>query len=365
MRILVIHKSTIEQIPPVLSVINILCDLKYDVVSINTGITESNTKLLREKGVDVNTVNDYKGTNKLKKLASYYNYRVQVFSLIEEYSKKGSLLLWIEGASTILALGTSIKRFRYILQISELHENFKYQLKAISRVINEAQAVFMPEYNRSVLYKLWFGLKQRPIVLPNKPYAFPTDADFVKVREEYIDVINELQGKKVILYQGHICADRDLSGIAKAVESLSSDYVLLLMGLDHGGFVDKYKEITSKLFYIGNIPAPSHLIFTNMAHIGILSYNDDSLNNLYCAPNKIFEYSYYGLPMLGNDIPGLRYSVESYGAGQLVNFDDVSGIKESIAHIDTFYAEYVQGAKRLFDSVDNKEVIASVLATLI
>lgn len=364
MRILVIHKSTIEQIPPVLSVINILCDLKYDVVSINTGITESNTKLLREKGVDVNTVNDYKGTNKLKKLASYYNYRVQVFSLIEEYSKKGSLLLWIEGASTILALGTSIKRFRYILQISELHESFKYQLNAIARVIDDAQTVFMPEYNRCVLYKKWFDLKKRPVVLPNKPYSFPTDNDFVKIRKEYKDIINQLEGKKVILYQGHICADRDLSGIAKAVDCLSSDYVLLLMGFDHGGFVDKYKNITSKLVYIGNIPAPSHLIFTSMAHVGILSYNDDSLNNLYCAPNKIFEYSYYGLPMLGNDIPGLRYSVEAYGAGKLVNFDDVLGIKETIEDIDASYIDYVKGAKRLFDSVDNKEVIASVLTPL-
>ena len=128
--------------------------------------------------------------------------------------------------------------------------------------------------------------------------------------------------------------------------------------------VDKYKNITSKLVYIGNIPAPSHLIFTSMAHVGILSYNDDSLNNLYCAPNKIFEYSYYGLPMLGNDIPGLRYSVEAYGAGKLVNFDDVLGIKETIEDIDASYIDYVKGAKRLFDSVDNKEVIASVLTPL-
>lgn len=361
MKIIVVNKSTIEQIPPVLSAINILCDLKYNVVSISTGITKSNAELLKRRGVDVNVVNDYKGTNKFKKLISYHLYKKQVFRLIEKYAKKEPVLLWIEGAYTILALGTAIKKYKYILQISELHESYKYQLNAIKRVIGEAQAVFMPEYNRTVLYKLWFKLKKRPTVLPNKPYAFPTEEDFVKVKEEYKDVINKLANKKIILYQGHICADRDLSGIAKAVESLNNDYILLLMGLDHGGFVEKYKSITSKILYIGNVPAPYHLIFTSMARVGILSYNDDVLNNLYCAPNKIFEYSYYGLPMIGNDIPGLRYSVEAYGAGLLVDFDNVENIKNAINTIDALYQNYVDGSNKLFDSVDNKMVISNVL----
>ena len=51
-----------------------------------------------------------------------------------------------------------------------------------------------------------------------------------------------------------------------------------------------------------------------MASIGVLSYFPRSgsigrtLNPLYCAPNKIFEYSKYGIPMISNDVPALRYS---------------------------------------------------------
>ena len=361
MKILVIHKSTLEQIPPVLSAINILCDLKYNVVSISTGITKSNAELLKRRGVDVNVVNDYKGTNKFKKLISYHLYKKQVFHLIEIYAQSEPVLLWIEGAYTILALGTAIKKYKYILQISELHESYKYQLNAIKRVIGEAEAVFMPEYNRSVLYKLWFKLKKRPVVLPNKPYVFPSDEELVKIKDNYREVIESLVGKKIILYQGHIYADRDLSGIAKAMNFLGADYVLLLMGQDHGNFVNKYKDITSKIVYINSIPAPYHLLFTSMAHIGILSYNDDVLNNIYCAPNKIFEYSYYGLPMLGNDIPGLKYSVEAYGAGKLVDFNNVENIKKSILAIDGSYENFVEGSKRLFDSVDNKSIIFETL----
>ena len=73
-------------------------------------------------------------------------------------------------------------------------------------------------------------------------YVFPSDEELVKIKDNYREVIESLVGKKIILYQGHIYADRDLSGIAKAMNFLGADYVLLLMGQDHGNFVNKYKD---------------------------------------------------------------------------------------------------------------------------
>lgn len=364
MKILVIHKSTIEQIPPVLSAINILCDLSYNVVSISTGVTASNAQLLKEKGVDVHVVKDYKGANRLKKIVSYYNFRKQVLTLIEEYAKKDDLLLWIEGAYTILSLGTIIKKYKYILQISELHETYKYQLNAIKHVIHDAELVFMPEYNRTVLYKFWFNLKKRPIVLPNKPYFYPNEGDIEKLMAKYENILSIFKSKKVILYQGQIEPTRDLSNYIKAVKNIGEDFCIVLLGNDHN-MVSRYKEIDENLVHINFIPAPDYLIFTSMAYIGILTYNPSSLNNMYCAPNKIYEYSRYSLPMLGNDIPGLKYAIEPYNAGVIVDEDSVESIEKGILKIDKNYNHYKENSARIYVEQDNKEIIRRALENII
>ncbi|KAA6307134.1 hypothetical protein EZS27_041199, partial [termite gut metagenome] len=38
--------------------------------------------------------------------------------------------------------------------------------------------------------------------------------------------------------------------------------------------------------------------------IGIVSYAFDDLNHVFCAPNKTWEYTGFGIPMLGNNAPG-------------------------------------------------------------
>ena len=61
------------------------------------------------------------------------------------------------------------------------------------------------------------------------------------------------------------------------------------MGRDLGP-LKKYMEILSDLIYIPQIPSPQHLFVTSIAYIGILVYDPISLNQIFCAPNKIFEY---------------------------------------------------------------------------
>lgn len=60
------------------------------------------------------------------------------------------------------------------------------------------------------------------------------------------------------------------------------------------------------------ITAPYHLEVTSHAFIGILIYAPvygtftSPLNSIYCAPNKLYEFSHFGIPMIGNNIPGLN-----------------------------------------------------------
>ncbi len=82
--------------------------------------------------------------------------------------------------------------------------------------------------------------------------------------------------------------------------------------------------------YLGFYQPPGHLELIKCADIGILTYVADqgSINPVYCAPNKIWEYAKFGIPMLCNDIPGLRYTVEAYRMGRCCDIGSVEDIKK-------------------------------------
>lgn len=361
MNIIVITKSKIKDIPPLISVAHILTDLGHAVEVLTSEVNPQTAESFKQKNIKYTEYPFASATNPLHKA---YEYRMFRKNVKQHLAKTSFDLLWIEGAHTIRSLGDFIKKYKYCLQISELHNEHPAQMKSISKVISTAKLVFMPEYNRTILYRIWFNLKHRPIVLPNKPYFYPKKEDIERIETKYTEMLSIFKSKKVILYQGQIAATRDLSNYIKAVKELGEDYCTVLLGNDHN-MVKKYKEIDENLVHINFIPAPDYLLFTSMAHIGILTYNPSSLNNMYCAPNKIYEYSKYSLPMLGNDIPGLKYAIEPYNAGVIIDEESVESIKNGILEIDNNYKNYKLNSSRIFTEQDNKKIIQEALDSMI
>lgn len=362
MKIILIHKAEFPKRPPVISSTLILSELGHDVTLITEGLNDYWKEELRRRSINVHVIeNKFIKYKTFGKVLAYLKFKKETFRIVEEYKNTHtSVLVWVEGAYTIMALGKKLNNFSHILQIQELHETSKMQLKAISKVIGTAKAVFMPEYNRTILYQIWFSLKHRPVVLPNKPYFYPSKEDIEKLEIKYAEMLSIFKSKKVILYQGQIATTRDLSNYIKAVKELGGEYCTVLVGNDHN-MVSKYRAIDENLVHINFIPAPDYLLFTSMAHIGILTYNPNSLNNMYCAPNKIYEYSKYSLPMLGNDIPGLKYAIEPYNAGEIVDENNVESIKNAILKIDSNYEEYVANSARIYTELDNVSIIRETI----
>lgn len=357
MRIVVINKDKLENIPPLISVIYHLTSLGHEVHVITTGYGERMARVFQGKKVGTTIIPEGGRKGFFPKLMDYLRYRHRAKRELEHLSFDA---LWIEGGNTVLALGSCIKRYRYILQISELYEKSPIYLKALNKVIHNAAAVVLPEYNRASLYQVWFSLKERPFVLPNIP-AFLPDADELEGLElKYSDQLEPIKGKTIILYQGHIGGGRDLSSFAQAVQELGEGYVLLLVGKDYGVLKD-LRKLCDRICHIDFLPAPDYLLFTRQAHVGILSYDPTSENNVFCAPNKLFEYASYGVPMIGNDIPGLKYMIEPYKAGIIVDESRVDSIKKAIVEVEKNKEEYRKRSRKLYDSFDNKATVSQIL----
>lgn len=359
MKIIYIHKEEVHKRPPVLSAITHILALGYDVELITCGCNKAVKEKLENADVKIHIVPYCRATKKAGKVLEYINFRKDTYKVLEQIYDSDSIL-WIEAGATVMALGVGIKKYRYILQIQELYELEKRMLSAISKVIKGADAVFVPEYNRAVLYQVWFKLQNRPYVMPNIPSFFASSEEIDQYKKKYKDYLAQIEGKRIIIYQGYIGIERPLHNYVRAIKELGNKFQLVLVGKDCGA-LQQYREILPNLIHIDYLPSPEYLFFTQNAHIGIVTYDPLCLNNAYCAPNKVFEYAIYKLPMLGNDIPGLKYLIEPYEVGKIVDDSDVQDIRRAIEEIDKDYQRYSDNTSRLFKVYNNKNLIGKIL----
>ncbi len=367
MKILYVHKAKFNRRPPVISTVLLLCELGYEVDLVTCGISDEYKEKLEKYGVKIHIFPRDEHSNKsniVNKLLEYYRFKREVAALLRHEYSIADTVLWIEGNYTLVSLGKIIKKYRYILQIQELNNEHKVQFRAISKVIRDAQCVFVPEYCRAVLLQNWFHLSQRPTVLENKPYFLPTLEQLKFLAEKYKDKIRLLEGKRNIIFQGGISSERKLCTFISAIKKLGEPYQLILLGKDQG-MLSVYQQINPQLIHIDHIDAPDYLLITSLCHIGIVSYDPLTLNSAFCAPNKIFEYSAYSLPMIGNDIPGLRFKFERYKLGVIVNEDDEYSIINAIKEIECNYEQYRQNAGKLYKFVDNRSILDSEVKKVI
>jgi glycosyltransferase involved in cell wall biosynthesis len=237
----------------------------------------------------------------------------------------------------------------------------QYQLKTLGKIMSTALANFSPEYNRANIYRALLGLKDTPYVLPNKPAFLPTKDSLMEMGIRYKDIVNKINGRRVILYQGLLGKERNIGSFIKVIRKLDKGkYVTVLLG-KKTPMLDIYKYHDPNLIHIDYLPAPDYLFITSLAYLGIVSYLPDKLNTIFCAPNKIFEYSAFGIPMLGNNIPGLKYTIEESGCGLVCDDSSEEDIFEKLNVILNNYQKYSENAIRFFNSVDNKETIRKAL----
>ena len=197
------------------------------------------------------------------------------------------------------------------------------------------------------MYYNFFKLKNVPTVIPNKPFYHPRRA---KMNIDFIDpeIQYKISSKKNIIYQGPIHIERNLNALIKA-SLILDDYNIILMGKDFG-LIDSYQKINPNIIHIPFVRPPLHLNITSWAYIGVITYDFNSLNTIYCAPNKNWEFTGFNIPIIGNLNPGIKYSIGQAKAGVIVNFEDEKEIIKGIRFIEENYNQIQDYAKAFYNS---------------
>jgi len=374
-RIVVVHLMDLVSYPPVLSLVENLLNNNKKVYLISYGTKKAPSKITDNQNLKMYEVPTPKGKGVVSKLFRDYFRRLYTKNVVKKLMRKADIL-WTTTDISVRSLGNLVLKYKHVMQLMELEESYpyivglKYPRFPLKKYAQKAWKTVVPEINRAYIQKTWWELEKTPIVLPNKPYSID-----LSIRDDHIiKAENKLknESRKIVMYLGNLSSDRSLSMFAKALYELGEGYCLYIVGKIDDSEKNEFESLKKKynnIEYLGYFTAPTHLNVLKHAYIGLLPYYPNSkhpfispLNIQYCAPNKIFEYCAFGVPMIGTDVMGLKGPFERYNIGECCDFGDTNSIVKSIKTIEKNYSE-ISNNCRLYNKVfDLDEIVRDIIS---
>lgn len=371
MNVLVVHSASLSDYPPVLSLCRDLLGLGHTITLLAKG--DSGITPVLSDNPNFELVN--LGARPVGPERALFDFQSDM--KMERFCRQnadGYDVVWTTTNLAARACGKSLFGVKHVMQLMELAEYVplfsRHDMPLHSHVVEElarrAFHVVVPEYNRAFIQQAWWHIPKTPVILPNKSVVLPNEKDL----KQYPGIKNQFQNekRKILLYQGAFGPDRDFSGCVDAMELLGDGYVLYLMGVqtDTLSMQPYLRKERRGVVLVPYVAAPDHLLFTRYGYIGLLSYQPSydmysPLNALYCAPNKIWEYARFGLPMIGSQMPALKTTFDSTGIGLTVDFRNSEAIAEAVRAIESDWNEMSIRSHSYFNSVDTAVIVDRIL----
>ena len=140
----------------------------------------------------------------------------------------------------------------------------------------------------------------------------------------------------IILYQGGYSPNRGLENLVAAM-GLVENGVLVFMGW--GPLENKLRRLAdglalgTKVFFIEPVPPAQVLAWTSSADLGVIPFRKVGLNNYYATPNKLFEYSNAGVPVVASDFPEMAKIIRQFNLGRTFDPDNPARIAAAIEQV--------------------------------
>lgn len=218
------------------------------------------------------------------------------------------------------------------------HETETLSMKGLKKVFARAMERFLIKYADEVIavspsiaddYSRIYRIKKPQLILNCPPAQPAPKTDLFRAK------FNLSDETIIFLYQGGLSGNRGIENILYAfLESRDPFKVIVFMG--YGPLADNIRQVslkTNNIFYHPAV-APSVLHkYTSSADVGLLLYENNCLNHLYCLPNKIFEYFMANLPVAASNLLETSGIIKKYNAGYVLDSNTKIGISDLINQV--------------------------------
>ena len=261
-------------------------------------------------------------------------FRVTLF-----YKKKNIQMVNIHSLA-LLPLGISLKYIYKAKLVYDTHEletetnGSKGLRKILSKfveklLIKKSDLIFVVSENIADWYAKEYSIK-RPLVVMNVP-KFSEQRKTNHFRQN-LDIKDD---SIIALYQGGLSKGRGLNLLLECFKQRKNQKIVIVF-MGYGELEEFVKEQSAKNTNIFFHEAVSHdvlLNYTSSADIGISLIQKTCLSYYYCMPNKLFEYTMAGLPVIVSNMKEMREMVEKYDMGIVVKEETVDSINKAIDKI--------------------------------
>jgi glycosyltransferase involved in cell wall biosynthesis len=324
MRVLMVVQAMADTLPPALTAARCMANAGAQVSIVAVGCGVGARKYLSKHGVILHDLGAIVYPNTVAGRACL---RARFFLATRDILRTAHWdVLWFHAAHGMQyrsLLSTSGK-----LIVAHAHELAYGESGWLARrqvaTIRAADVCITPEPNRAWLHKVESQSKAKFFVIPNRPAAdmFPARVESSTALEVYRKTGGTAVVQRLLIYQGLIARMRCVCEIIAAFRTLAMpDVGLLLLGSgsdeSYCAEVSQHAKNDARIAVAPRIDAPDHLKVTSGCCGGILLYAPTCLNNIYCAPNKIYEYAHFGIPMLMPEYPYLAELNRRYNLGEL------------------------------------------------
>jgi glycosyltransferase involved in cell wall biosynthesis len=229
--------------------------------------------------------------------------------------------------TTVLPVGTFLSiltNTKLVYDAHELESNRNGQSKLISYcvLLIERLCWYKVDHFISVSqsindwYMSHFGYKNNSVIL-NSPEINVSSSSLNSIPSNYLHEYFKIdKNRKIFIYLGIVGKGRGIEKYLDVFERVDFGGDLVVVG--YGEMIDDVILASTKCNRIHYHPPVKHnhvVELTKSADFGLCFVENVSLSDYYCLPNKLFEYAFSGLTVLGSNFPEISKIIDEYNLG--------------------------------------------------
>ena len=213
----------------------------------------------------------------------------------------------------------------YQFELFDFDHLSKKDKRMVTRMITNIDMISLaifPEINR---LKYFCDIARYPA---ERTFIFPNTCNTPQITkncERRVEFSHIPKGATVFGHVGNIGPDHYIKEFLKVIdEILDPEVYFVMVGRHSKEIISLFSGVkNSNLIVINELPHSELRRIYPVIDYGLILYKGVDKNFEYCAPNKLYEYWSYGIPVISHKVSGLTGVINDSLLGVTINFESI------------------------------------------